>query len=148
MPDEGCLLYPYRVHEGVDISGEVVGRVATSGFIRLPVPALVRCEGVVLVGDQGEHPTKPVPRVGVRMEKDDRFPLSIAPLGVAQPQTRREADRGDLQIVRLVYGLPPLRPAFPYGSYVARMMPPGGVWCPTGDIHRSSQKCDSQMSGL
>ena len=55
------------------------------------------------------------------MEKGDRFPLSITPLGVAQPQTRREADRGDLQVVRLVYGLPPLRPAFTYGSYIARL---------------------------
>jgi hypothetical protein len=86
MTDEGSFFDADRVHEGIYIGGEVVGRVAAFGLISVPVPALGEREGVVGGREQGEHPTEGEPRVGVPVQEDDRFPCSIASLfGVVEP---------------------------------------------------------------
>src|SRR5918994_6283882 len=59
------------------------------------------------------------------MEEEDRFSRSIPPFGIVHPQTRREVDRSELHVVRLVHRVPPFRPAFLGGSYAPRMMPSG-----------------------
>src|SRR5215212_3134448 len=87
---------------------------------------------MVLGREQGEHPTEPIPRVDVRVEEDDRLSRSISPFGIVQSQTRREVDRGELHAVRLVHHVPPLRRAFPDGSYAPYIMPLGEALRPAG----------------
>jgi hypothetical protein len=48
MTDEGGRGDPDRVHERGGVGGEVVDRIAALRPLRVPVPALVWREGVVL----------------------------------------------------------------------------------------------------
>src|SRR5215210_9024153 len=100
MPYEGRFLDSDRIHERIDIGGEVLQRVAALWLIRLPVPALGERESMVLGREQGEHPAEGEPRIGVAVEEKDRFPSSIAAFGVVEANTRREGRRcGELDAV-------------------------------------------------
>src|SRR5215212_1428443 len=109
MTDESRFVDPDRIHERIDIGGVVVCRVAALRLIRVPVPALVGGEGVVLEREQGEHLAERIPRIGVPVEKDDRFLPSVAPFGVVELHTRREMYCSVLYFCRLVHRFPPAR---------------------------------------
>ena len=133
---EGRLLGPDLIHERGDVGCEVIYRVAALRLIRVPVPALIERKGMVFWREQRQHPAEGAPRVGVRVEEDDRFPLSIASFGVVKRHARRELRLGALYIVQLVRRIPPLRPAFPGGSYAPRMMPPEEARCMRRSVTR------------
>ena len=78
--DDGRFFDPDRVHERIDIGGEVLRRVAAFGLVRVPVSALGEREGVVGGREQGEHPAEGEPGIGVAVEEDDGFPSSGRPV--------------------------------------------------------------------
>src|SRR5688572_16977249 len=60
---DGRFFDSEHVHERIYVGGEVLRSVATLGLVRVPVPALGEGDGVVLGGEQGEHPAEGEPRV-------------------------------------------------------------------------------------
>jgi hypothetical protein len=51
------------------------------------------------------------------VEEDDGFPLSVATFGVVERYVRREGDRSEVHVTRLLDHPPPSQTAFPKGSY-------------------------------
>src|SRR3712207_112184 len=100
MTNEGRFFDPDRVHERLDVGGEVVERVAAFGPLGLSVSVLVGHEGMVLRREQGEYPAEGEPRIAVPVEEDHRFTCWVALFGVVQPRTRREARRGEPKLRR------------------------------------------------
>jgi hypothetical protein len=73
MSGEGSFIDAKRVHERIDVSGEVVHRVAALRPLRVPMAALIWREDMIFRRAQGEHPTEGEPRVGPPVEEDDGF---------------------------------------------------------------------------
>src|SRR5918998_5585639 len=97
--DEGSFFDPDRVHKRIDIGGEVLGCVAALGLVRISVPALGEREGMVLRGEQGEHPAEGEPGVRVPVEHDDGFSCQVALFGVVQTWSRQEGCRSELNLL-------------------------------------------------
>jgi hypothetical protein len=72
-------------------------------------------EGVVRGREQAEHPAVGEPRIDVGMEEDGGFPRSVTTFGVVERHVRREGDRGEVHVARLLHRLTSFPAAFPGG---------------------------------